>query len=56
MGYTRIGWPYSQKLMELTDEEMEELGIELGDDCSFFVPDEAREPLKEKGYRLIELG
>ena len=40
MGYTRVCWPDSQLLMGLTDEDMDELGIELGDDCSYFVPDE----------------
>ena len=33
-------WPESQALMSLTDEEMDEYGIELGDDCSYFVPEE----------------
>ena len=38
--YVRINWPESQMLMELSDEEMDEYGIELGDDCSYFVPEE----------------
>lgn len=38
--YVRINWPESQMLMELSDEEMDEYGIELGDDCSYFVPKE----------------
>ena len=29
MGYIRVGWPDSQRLMELEDNELEELGIEL---------------------------
>ena len=40
MGYTKVCWPDSQLLMGLTDEDMDELDIELGDDCSYFVPDE----------------
>jgi hypothetical protein len=40
MGYVKVMWPESQALMSLTDEEMEEYGIELGDDCSYFVPEE----------------
>lgn len=40
MGYSKISWPESQLLMSLTEEEMEEFGIELGDDCSYFVPDD----------------
>lgn len=38
--YIRVDWPESQMLMELSDEEMDEYGIELGDDCSYFVPEE----------------
>lgn len=40
MGYIKVMWPDSQALMSLTDDEMEEYGIELGDDCSYFVPEE----------------
>ena len=40
MGYVKVMWPDSQALMTLTDEEMDEYGIELGDDCSYFVPEE----------------
>ena len=40
MGYIKINWPESQMIMELSDEEMDEYGIELGDDCSYFVPEE----------------
>lgn len=40
MGYVKVMWPESQSLMSLTDEEMDEYGIELGDDCSYFVPEE----------------
>ena len=40
MGYIKISWPESQMLMELTPEEMDDYGIELGDDCSYFVPEE----------------
>ena len=34
-------------LMELSDEEMDEYGIELGDDCSYFVPEEDYEEIYE---------
>ena len=40
MGYIKVMWPESQALMELTDEDMEDYGIELGEDCSYFVPEE----------------
>ena len=40
MGYVKVMWPESQALMSLTEEEMDEYGIELGDDCSYFVPEE----------------
>ena len=40
MGYVKVMWPESQALMSLTDEDMDEYGIELGDDCSYFVPEE----------------
>ena len=40
MAYVKVMWPESQALMSLTDEEMDEYGIELGDDCSYFVPEE----------------
>lgn len=40
MGYIKVMWPDSQALMSLTDDEMDEYGIELGDDCSYFVPEE----------------
>lgn len=40
MGYIKVFWPESQALMPLTDEDMEDYGIELGEDCSYFVPEE----------------
>lgn len=40
MAYVKVMWPDSQALMTLTDEEMDEYGIELGEDCSYFVPEE----------------
>jgi hypothetical protein len=46
--YRRIGWPESQALMELDDEQMDELGIEFGEDCSYFVPEDAIDELREK--------
>lgn len=39
VSYVKVSWPDSQLLMGLTDEEMDEYGIELGDDCSYFVPE-----------------
>lgn len=50
MGYIRVAWPESQMFMELTDEEMEDFGIELGDDCSYFVPEEEY----DEAYELAE--
>ena len=50
MGYIKIDWPESQMIMELSDEEMDEYGIELGDDCSYFVPEEDYEEV----YALAE--
>ena len=52
MGYIKINWPESQVLMDLEDEEMDDLGIELGDDCSYFVPEDAIEELKERGINV----
>lgn len=58
MGYVKVFWPDSQALMSLTDEEMEEYGIELGDDCSYFVPeedyDEVYELAEERMRKEIE--
>ena len=50
MGYIKISWPESQMIMELSDEEMDDYGIELGDDCSYFVPEEDYEEV----YALAE--
>ena len=50
MGYVKVSWPDSQMFMELTDEEMDEYGIELCDDCSYFVPEEDY----EEAYELAE--
>lgn len=50
MGHIKINWPESQMIMELSDEEMDEYGIELGDDCSYFVPEEVYEEV----YALAE--
>ena len=47
MNYIKIEWPQSQNLMELDEEQMEELGIEFGEDCSYFVPEDAIETLSE---------
>ena len=48
MGYIRVGWPDSQRIMDLNDEELEDLGIELGEDCSYFVPEDSLEELREE--------
>ena len=40
MSYIKVSWPDSQALRSLTDEDMEDYGIELGEDCSYFVPEE----------------
>ena len=50
MGYVKVSWPDSKMFMELTDEEMDEYGIELGDDCSYFVPEEDY----EEAYGIAE--
>lgn len=50
MGYIRVPWPESQMLMELTEGDMEDYGIELGDDCSYFVPEE----YYKEAYELAE--
>lgn len=55
MSYLKVVWPYSQKLMDLEEDELNELGIEFGDDCSYFVPLESMAKLKEKGYWPFEL-
>ena len=47
MRYIKVCWPDSQSLMYLTDEDMEEYGIELGNDCSYFVPEEDYEEIFE---------
>lgn len=45
MGYIKISWPESQTLMSLTEEDMEDYGVELGEDCSYFVPEEDYEEI-----------
>lgn len=47
MGYIKVFWPESQALMSLTDEDMEDYGIELGEDCSYFVPEEDYDEIME---------
>lgn len=58
MGYVKVMWPESQALMSLTDEEMDEYGVELGEDCSYFVPeedyDEVYELAEERMRKEIE--
>jgi len=46
--YRRISWPQSQNLMDLDEEQMDELGIELGEDCSYFVPEDVIQELAEE--------
>lgn len=52
MGYIKISWPQSQSLMDITDEQMEELGIEFGEDCSYFVPEDCVGELQEMGINI----
>ena len=52
MGYIKVNWPQSQVLMDLEEEEMDDLGIEFGEDCSYFVPEDAIEELEEE-YGII---
>ena len=47
MRYIKVLWPDSQALMSLTDEDMEDYGIELGEDCSYFVPEEDYDEIME---------
>ena len=47
MGYIKVMWPESQMIMELSDEEMDEYGIELGEDCSYFLPEEDYDEIYE---------
>ena len=52
MEYIKVSWPKSQVLMNLEEEEMDDLGIEFGEDCSYFVPEDAIEELIEMGINL----
>lgn len=45
--YIKISWPESQILMNLTDEDIEDYGIEYGDDCSYFVSEQDYEEVME---------
>ena len=47
MGYIKVCWPESQALMELSEEDMDDYGIELGNDCSYFVPEEDYDEIYE---------
>ena len=47
MGYIKVSWPDSQALMSLTEGDMEDYGIELGEDCSYFVPEEDYDEIME---------
>ena len=47
MGYIKISWPDSQVLMSLTDDDLEDYGIEFGDECSYFVPEEDYDEIME---------
>lgn len=50
MEYVRVCWPESQMFMELTEDEIEECGIELGEDCSYFIP----EDVYDEVYKIAE--
>jgi hypothetical protein len=52
MGYIKVNWPQSQVLMDLEEEEMDDLGIEIGEDCSYFVPEDAIDELEERGIHI----
>lgn len=47
MAYIKMEWPDSQMLMSLTDEDMEEYGIELGEDCSYYVDEDDLDEISE---------
>lgn len=47
MGYIRVDWSQSQYIMELTEEEIEELGIECGEQCDYFVPEESLDEVRQ---------
>lgn len=52
MGYIKVNWPESQALMDLEEEELDNLDIEIGEDCSYFVPEDAIEVLEERGIHI----
>ena len=54
MSYIKISWPESQILMELNDADMEDYGIELGEDCSYFVPEEDLDEIMELAETRME--
>jgi len=54
MQYIKVSWPESQALMSLTDEDMEDYGIELGDDCSYFVPKEDYDEIMELAIKRVD--
>lgn len=54
MGYVKIMWPESQALMSLTNEEMDEYGIELSEDCSYFVPEEDYDEIYELAEKRMQ--
>ena len=47
MAYIKMEWPDSQMLMSLTDEDMEEYGIELGEACSYYVDEDDLDEIRE---------
>ena len=53
MGYIKVCWPESQVLMSLTDGDREDYGIELGEDCSYFVPEEDYDEILELADRRL---
>lgn len=40
MRYIKVSWPDSQRYNELSEEKLEEFGIELGSDASYFIPED----------------
>ena len=53
MGYIKVFWPDSQYITSLDVDELEEHGIEYGEECSVFVPEEESDWVFEQtGYRI----
>ena len=54
MQYIKVSWPESQALMSLTYDDMEDYGIEFGDDCSYFVPKEDYDEIMELAMKRTD--